>query len=716
MKIIRAHFKDFRILRNLELDFSHSKDRSLTVIRAENESGKTTIMTALQWALYGDQALPNKGREFRLHPIDWDTKTSNRVTPQVDVEIEQTIRHRSNRGTVVSTQRYRIVRTAVEEIDGNSFKRSPSTVEMYALTDEGSDPLSHPDSRIAQFLPNELREVFFTDGDRALSFIEADASTSLKRKRVESAIRALLGLDIIESAIKHVGQAATDINRRVGKLDGSGDITVIAEKLERLENENDGYDTTIVDAEKARGEWEENYLQADNKLTEILKKGDRKELATRLERTRRDRKRLEDLKKGAAREHSLLLRSQSLAQELLAPKLKGAVEILDRLHDQREFPNQSLPVLEERLENQVCICGESLQSGDPDGDRRRSYIESLIQESRQADEIKKILTELFYSSKTLLTTESKKKWLQSYSEVFDKRQGIEQALHERGIEERDLEKQIDTLPETDISELRVQRKTAREEHQRWTRIAERARASRNNLESERLGLITERDRLLKTQNKGNRLLAELEVAQDIQGILERTLDRLKRDELEKVSSKMNELFLRIIGSDPEQTKISIINGAEISPEFDIVVRGPEGRTLNPDRDLNGASRRALTIAFILALTNVSQVEAPNIIDTPLGMTSGHVKRSLLKCAIAESHQLILFLTPSEIEGCEDIIDEFAGTVLTLTNPAHYPVMLVNDPKVSERTVLRCECSHRQSCSLCLRMKPETTSTESTAPQ
>ena len=36
--------------------------------------------------------------------------------------------------------------------------------------------------------------------------------------------------------------------------------------------------------------------------------------------------------------------------------------------------------------------------------------------------------------------------------------------------------------------------------------------------------------------------------------------------------------------------------------------------LNPDRDLNGASRRALTIAFILALTDVSEVEAPNTID------------------------------------------------------------------------------------------------------
>ena len=72
--------------------------------------------------------------------------------------------------------------------------------------------------------------------------------------------------------------------------------------------------------------------------------------------------------------------------------------------------------------------------------------------------------------------------------------------------------------------------------------------------------------------------------------------------------------------------------------------------LNPDRDLNGASRRALTIAFILALTRVSEVVAPNTIDTPLGMMSGFVKRSVRRTAIEQSSQLILFRTRDAIKG------------------------------------------------------------------
>ena len=210
----------------------------------------------------------------------------------------------------------------------------------------------------------------------------------------------------------------------------------------------------------------------------------------------------------------------------------------------------------------------------------------------------------------------------------------------------------------------------------------------------------DRGRLLREQKKNARILAELEVTQDVRKVLKSAEERIANEELQKVSDLMNNIFLEMIGADPEQG--AIIRQAEISREFDIIVYGPNDRMLNPDRDLNGASRRALTLAFILALTKVSEAEAPNVIDTPLGMTSGFVKRSILRTLVRESTQLILFLTHDEIAGCEEIIDEAAGVILTLTNPAHYPKMLVNDPEVEERKVLRCACNHHNECVLCRR--------------
>ena len=209
-----------------------------------------------------------------------------------------------------------------------------------------------------------------------------------------------------------------------------------------------------------------------------------------------------------------------------------------------------------------------------------------------------------------------------------------------------------------------------------------------------------RDKLLKNQEKGNKLFADLQIAKDILDVLSNSYSRITNEELEKVSKLMNEIFLEMIGSDPEQG--SIIKKAIISKEFDIIVYGPQKRTLDPDRDLNGASRRALTLAFILALTKVSEVEAPNVIDTPLGMMTGYVKRAVLKTVIRESKQLILFLTRSEISECEDILDKKAGTVITLTNPTHYPKILLNDPGTTKRSIIRCSCDHRSECQICAR--------------
>lgn len=98
------------------------------------------------------------------------------------------------------------------------WTRSESTLEMHELSGAGGTKREdHPDNRLRIELPPELREIFFTDGDRALSFIEADSMT-IKRKRVESAIKALLGLSILEEASKHIKAAGADINKQVRAL------------------------------------------------------------------------------------------------------------------------------------------------------------------------------------------------------------------------------------------------------------------------------------------------------------------------------------------------------------------------------------------------------------------------------------------------------------------------------------------------------------------
>ncbi len=701
MKLLRAEFQNFRLIRDLTLEFSSDCDRNLTVVRAANESGKTTILHGLQWALYGDASLPGKGDGFRLHPIDWHTGDGQRVPITATVEFELTTHRLVRREMRKTRRRYRLVRSAFEDIDSQT-RRLPSTVKLFALNDSGGSSIDAPDALIKDELPEDLREVFFTDGDRALSFIEADVAVSTKRRRVRLAIQSLLGLGVIDNAIKHVHKAAGEVNRKAKQLGTGGDLTEIASRLEEMENSREKFETDLEDAKQQFGAFDEKVDETEQRIREALRKGNKEQLSKQFADAKREIKRLDGHLAAAAKEHSTLFRGRSVATDLLAPVLDRAFAKLRELHDQGKIPNTTIPVLQDRLEAEVCICGETLEIGDSEGEQRRRHIQKLIDDSERADEIQEVITDLFYGARPMQSDSrsASSGWLEEYKKIVERRDGLQTLRDAAGRKLRALEIQLDSLPNTDIRGLRDTLRQYRDQRDRYLRSQSSLETQLAALRREHEELESERDRYLREQKKGARILAEAEVTQDVMKVLRSAYERITNEELHKVSDLMNSIFLEMIGADPEQG--AIIRRAEINCDFDIIVYGPNDRTLNPDRDLNGASRRALTLAFILALTKVSEVEAPNVIDTPLGMTSGYVKRSILRTAVRESAQLILFLTHDEIAGCEEIIDQAAGKVFTLTNPAHFPKMLMNDPGVEERKVLRCECNHRNECPLCLR--------------
>ncbi|MBB4837014.1 DNA sulfur modification protein DndD [Sphingomonas kyeonggiensis] len=695
MKLLRAKFENFRLLRDLEIEFSTDPVRNLTVIRAENETGKTTMLTALQWALYGDEALPGDPKTYRLHPIDSGVGTVRTV---VEVDFETVPALRSSR--VVSTlKRYRVVRTVTETVNASGWRRGEPTLRLYDLTAKGSDPQEYGENRVRTELPPELREVFFTDGDRALSFIDAD-SVTVKRQRVENAIKALLGLSIVESAQRHVKQAAADVNKRVRESDASGRAREASARIEALDAELATLEPKQAEAIANRARSEEQYERLGKQIEQALAQGDRSELATQLKRVKDNRKRSDALELALAREQGELLKSKVLAKQLLADAVAVATGKLEALKARGRIPNQTIPVLNECLTQGVCICNETLDETDPDGSRRRQHINEMIEASRAADAIQKTITELYYGARDLMQPGEAQSWRDLYADLMDRRNKVAQTIKDLAAEEAQIEAKIALVPDIDIQHLREQKKIARKHADDYGDAASRAAFRIEAARSERAAAVKERDDYLKEETKGQRLAAELVAGQDVLRVFERALDRLKSDELGRVSALMNEIFLEMIGADTEQG--AIIRRAEISQDFDILVYGPDERLLSPDRDLNGASRRALTLAFILALTKVSGVEAPNIIDTPLGMMSGYVKSSVVRVAARYSSQLILFLTRSEIAGTEALLAEYADKVITLTNPAHYPRMLLHAPTSDVIQVVRCDCSYDESCTVCAR--------------
>lgn len=707
MKLISAQINNFRLLKDLELKFSIDEKKPLTVIRAANETGKTTTENALIWGLYGASALPGKGANYPLYPSDSVSLGLNKVEVSVEIEFENDEVVPLGQGRQsIKKKRYKLLRncTEIPSVDG-SFERKNERVVLYEVKSSGAVKVEgvRVHSIIENSIPQSLKDVYFTDGDSAMSFIEAAATQGVKRRRVKDAVEALLGLDILEKTHKHINSVAKKFSKQI-------DNTDYADELEKLNDAIDGYEEDLVGWEKERMELEESIKEGGKKLItvkkqieETLKLGDREKLASDIARCVNGIRKNEDSEKRMLLSVASVLRRSDLAASLISDVANDGLKILNELSKKKQLPRVNVPILEELLDRDSCFCGSDLSINTEDGKAKRRLIKESIEKSREADALSESASSLFYSVRSQsFDSSATQKWMEQYgvaSREYAERKNDTVRLE--GELDR-LNKEIDLIKDANLESLRISEESL-----------EAKLSSSRTREGMLIGQVKEtqerkadkeliRDRAEKKLNKSDTTSGKLHAARLCEKLLNRVFDRLRIEELKLVSTEMNRIFLDMIGADPAANDLTLITKAELTEEFDIVVYGSHSHMLNPDQDLNGASRRAITLAFILALTKVSRVQAPNVIDTPLGMMAGYVKQSVLERTIEEGSQVILFLTHDEINGVENILDKKAGMVYTLTNPAHYPKMLVNKPSVQDARIIRCDCNHRETCDVCER--------------
>ncbi len=707
MKLIKARAKNFRLLKDLELDFCTYEDKNITVIRAANETGKTTCKTALLWGLFGDKALPGEGKNYPLFPSDFVDK-ENKVEVKVEIEFESDQVIALGRGAhELQKRRYRLIRSCIEyEPEDQTVRREANSVILFEIKPEGSDRVldSEVGNVIESSIPYALKDVYFTDGDAAMSFIEAAATRGVKRKRVSTAIEALLGLELLRRVEKHLSKAAVNFSSMI-------DNTDYKTKLEQLNDQISSWEEDISEWEKERKELEDDIISAQTRLSSIKKKiedilrlGDKSKLVENIHRVERNIERQKKAAKRALEDITHFLGSSDLSAALISKKAAVGQELLNALSSKKQLPKINVPILEELLERSECFCGNDLSKDSEPGRDARKLIQESIELSRAADAVQESATSLFYSVRSeVFGSPRAEKWLNRYSSRNRDFAEATRGLNDEQQRLKDLNAQKESIDDSLLI-------AERELEEAITTKLDSARIKQGQLESSiedasqrKKEAEQDRDKTERKLGKTDSSSDKLAMTRSVQKFFKQIVDRLLKEELGQVSDEMNRIFLEMIGSDPEANDLTLITKAQLTEDYDILVFGPGERPLNPDQDLNGASRRAITLAFILALTKVSKVEAPNVIDTPLGMMTGFVKRSVLECTADEGSQVILFLTHDEISGVEDILDYRAGKIYTLTNPAHYPRMLANEPKVSDSRIVRCECNHRSHCDVCERI-------------
>ena len=350
MLIKTLKMENFRQFRGkTKVDFSLDPEKNVTIILGDNTFGKTTLLQAFNWCFYGKVNFDQRP-DFLLN---YEVSEEMRNGDQQKVEVEITVLHDGIEYIITRSQRYNCN-------GGNVRGEAVPTIKVSYKQPDGqteSVKSAQIDNVINNILPEDLSTYFFFDTERVSSI-----ST---RKDVADAVKGLLGLSIMDGAIKHLGDR-TKKTTVIGKLYGSMDLDGDAKAQEALNRIQTAEAKRTAIAEQIE-DCTSQINQYDNRkeqLDAILRDN---QTTTTLQKKKEDLERRIATEKRALSDSTIAYFREFGASSLpffTQPLLATASAFLKEVKvDDKGIRDLTKPTIMELIKRGRCICGQEIREG-----------------------------------------------------------------------------------------------------------------------------------------------------------------------------------------------------------------------------------------------------------------------------------------------------------------------------------------------------------------
>ena len=233
MKLRSIKINNFRQINGeQEITFSSADDKNVTVIHGKNGSGKTTILNAFKWCFYGQTDFETSTDNILNNKAIFEAGPNSKVSLSIEIEFD-------NDG-----DKYRAIRTThyITDDSGITANISPSDKSVFQLwitkySDGQTFSMDSPELQINQIIPENLQPYFFFNGERIEKL-----SLGTSRDKIQSAIRALMGIDVLERGASHLGSGVKKyFNTQLRKSANTSEkekIDDCQQKIDQLEQYN----------------------------------------------------------------------------------------------------------------------------------------------------------------------------------------------------------------------------------------------------------------------------------------------------------------------------------------------------------------------------------------------------------------------------------------------------------------------------------------------
>jgi len=599
--------------------------RPIILFGGNNGTGKTTLLDAVQLALYGPRARCSKRaglayEEFLRQSIHHGVKESEGAA------VSLSFRHPSQGAEL----RFEISRSW-------SARRGKLHEDLRVLCDGLHDRWhsEHWNQLVEEFFPLEVSQMFFFDAEKIRSLAEDETSSQV----LGTAVKAMLGLDVVERLVSDAGML---VGRFTTKPEGSTrppeDRIEIESEIERLKADID------------------------------VRKTDRSELENALRRARQDVERFEADFAAAGGRHWKARNERELRQEELPKEIADCdsrlvalagselplamiADLLARVEDQdrREQERAEAEVIERLLRQRddelLALLAASKASSalvkkvgsHLAGDRqlRASAAREIVPRHSLTAGARSLLNDL--RGRRLAEV------VQAAESIANERQrlGNELANVDRVLEE--------ITPDTAVIDRFLKRLRAATE--RLTTLSDEAARQDRALDEKKREWEAQKARLHAIKERG----AKEEFLQDDRGRMARVAARTKEvmreflikateRKIDRLSDLITESFRFLC------RKQTMVERIHIDPAtFAVTIFGEAGHALSRER-LSEGEKQIFAISILWGLARASAHPLPAIIDTPMARLDAAHRRHLVERYLPHaSHQVVILSTDTEVD-------------------------------------------------------------------
>lgn len=612
-----------------KIELSVTDNAPVVLVYGENMRGKTTLFSAIRYALYGS-APERAGGEFDVRKfVNWDALDESAepfpfgvVLTFEDGGHEYEIRR-------LGTAKQGAFGAAVE-------------LDVFLRID-GGNPVAHDliEQRIGNILHEDISEFFLFDGEM-LSEFERMLTDERQAETIRRSIEQILGLPALTRSRDDLKAMREDVGARMTRQakrerESASLSRLIEQKRDELKSLRESREELREMREKTLKDLEEAQ-KAVNEVEEIAGDLRERDLA------------LANIEKMEAEKAELLAHFKGMIAKCwwvgAAPFLEEASQEVDRALEQAARHNAERAVLEDRLrtiesslkEEHCASCGQPLP------------LELSERAREQKAELEQRLAHWEMSG--------------DYDALTGKRRTIRQFAMQDGIQQRlaEMERTIRRLAlEIRDQEAVVERINQRVRGHENVKIGElQAAAEGAKVQDLRVkSKLFEVGRRIQTLedeiNKAQAQLSRMPQADKRLALRVRYLDGLFR-----VVNLAVESFSRRMSDRVEQEASSIFleltsekgfTGLKISPSYYLAILDHQGREI---RRRSAGAEQIVALALIGALTKCAVRRGPVVMDTPFGRLDLTHRSNILRWAPTLGTQVILFVQSGEFVRDRDL--------------------------------------------------------------